>query len=364
MKPQLLGLALVVVFKSSAWILPRQHHLQLSSSSTREESHLSSTTAAAADLQEEEHSSVRILLCISYDGCRFTGWTAGNDPKNATTASTQVVLSSKSKPRPGFVRSVQGVLQQNLAKLYGNVPLDRVVVDGCSRTDKGVHAQGMVAQIYCLDDNRPLPMDLPKLMYTLNRMFPWDVRVTKAAYAPESFHPSLSSTSKTYQYRISHGALQDPTQWRSVWHVPRSNTALDLEQMREAARHFVGSHDFGAFRGAPRGKSDKEKRLRQSTICKIANASVEREETTSWSHAHAYLITIRGDRFLYKMVRFLVGSIVGVATDQLQVHDLERALQTGSRGNIQIECAPAHGLVLKEVEYDMDMDIDWQQPTR
>ena len=63
---------------------------------------------------------------------------------------------SKMEPRlKGYVRSVQGVLRGHLAKIYGNLDPQQIVVEGCSRTDKGVHARSMMAMIYGLH-NDPL----------------------------------------------------------------------------------------------------------------------------------------------------------------------------------------------------------------
>jgi tRNA U38,U39,U40 pseudouridine synthase TruA len=54
------------------------------------------------------------------------------------------------EPKQGFVRPVEGVIRTHLAKLYGNIDPNRIIVEGCSRTDKGVHALQMMAHIYCL----------------------------------------------------------------------------------------------------------------------------------------------------------------------------------------------------------------------
>ena len=97
------------------------------------------------------------LLRISYDGTRFTGWSAANDDNS----NGEMLISSKVRRRrrrrrgslvalpPGQVRSVQGVLRQNLAKLYGNVDPKRIVLDGSSRTDKGVRTKKTSA-VFCI----------------------------------------------------------------------------------------------------------------------------------------------------------------------------------------------------------------------
>ena len=165
--------------------------------------------------------------------------------------------SRRNRNRPsssrGLVRSVEGEISFALAKLYGNVPLSCIQVEGCSRTDRGVHARQMIAQIYCLkcstdedtdlfsipgkavghpnspfDSNfKPLPFDsdLAKLTFTLNKMLPPDVRVIDVSPTPmmsrvsqtRPFHPSLDTMNKTYQYTFSVGELHDPVRRRYVY---------------------------------------------------------------------------------------------------------------------------------------------------
>jgi tRNA pseudouridine38-40 synthase len=343
------------------------------------------------------------VLRISYDGGRFTGWSAANDSKeeeagNVTSTTDAfpplMVHTGRKRQRKarkagggGFVRSVQGVVQTNLAKLYGNVDPERIVVEGCSRTDKGVHARSMIAQIYCLsqakdysemepsipgkrlphplhasDDTyfEPLPMTLSKLSYCLNRMLPADIRVLEIAPTPTvlsagglPFHPTLSSTCKTYCYTFSVGPFHDPTQYRQVWHTGKS---LCLDPIQEACTVLQGRHDFASFQGAARGSDDKRKRNDQNSVCELNDISFT--HVSSWLQTDTYTVTLTGDRFLYKMVRFLVGALVAVGKNQLTVQDIRDALETGNRGDMTWECAPSHGLVLQDVNYN-DI-IDWE----
>jgi tRNA pseudouridine38-40 synthase len=346
-------------------------------------------------------SLTTVVLRISYDGGRFSGWSAANDPKeeadNTYTAvefPPLLVNTGRKRRRRalkaaggGAVRSVQGVVQSNLAKIYGNVDPERIVVEGCSRTDKGVHARSMIAQIYCLSDEKdysqadspipgkrlphprhatddtffePVPMTLSKLSFCLNRMLPADIRVLAIAPTPDvpssgsdlPFHPTLSSTSKTYCYTLSTGPFHDPTQYRRVWHT---RDGLCLDNIREACAVFQGRHEFASFQGAARGSDDKRKRLHQNSVCHLSHVSVT--HTSSWLQTDTYTVTVTGDRFLYKMVRFLVGALVAVGRNQLTTDDIVHVLESGNRGNVTWECAPSHGLMLHDVHYDDH--IDW-----
>lgn len=345
-----------------------------------------------------------IVLRISYDGGRFSGWSAANDPKEDvnngsdtdTTLEFPPLLVNTGRKRRrralkaaggGAVRSVQGVVQSNLAKIYGNVDPERIVVEGCSRTDKGVHARSMIAQIYCLSQTKdysqaessipgkrlphprhasddtffePLPMTLSKLSFCLNRMLPADIRVLAMAPTPDvvsgndlPFHPTLSSTNKTYCYTLSVGPFHDPTQYRRDWHT---GEILCLNNIVEACTVFEGRHNFASFQGAARGSDDKRKRQDQNSVCDLSHVSFT--HTSSWLQTETYTVTVTGDRFLYKMVRFLVGALVAVGRNQLTPEDIVRVLESGNRGNMTWECAPSHGLMLHDVNYDDH--IDWQ----
>lgn len=381
------------------------------------------TVAERSSADTTEARLTTALLQISYDGAHFSGWSAANDSGNATVPPLDSIdpgpppfaagrrrRRGRNRRARGFVRSVQGVLRTNLAKLYGNADPARVVVEGCSRTDRGVHATGAVLQFYCLTDEgaaaiaqqgatalpppvgqpsipgkrtphprnatdascfAPIPRDLSQLVFALNRMC-WDIQVTAFAPTPSDdddarsrpFHPTLSARSKTYRYRFSVGPMHDPTQRRLVWHVGdsvdgESANWSSKEAVRQACSCLQGRHDFAAFRGAARGPDDKRRRIDQDTVCTIHSITIE--EAATWQNTTTFTLEVKGDRFLYKMVRFLVGAVVAVGQDKLSVDDVDRLLETGVRRENEFECAPAHGLVLHDVEYDPP--IEWHPAT-
>lgn len=364
------------------------------------------------DVDEDTHLSTRqkltsALLQISYDGRHFTGWSAANDPKVEpyaqpqplpTVQSQAIVKASRRRRRnkgSGFVRSVQGVLRSNLAKLYGNIEPNRVIIEGCSRTDKGVHATGMVAQFYVLKQNyysvdyelssiqQPsipgkrtphpwnatddslfeyIPRSLEDLTFALNRMC-HDIQIR--AYAPIPckrtnttndipFHPTRSARWKVYRYTFSVGKIHDPTQHRWVWHATNS---IDKGKVERACQIMQGTHDFAAFQGAARGSDEKMKRKQRGTRCTIDQATIE-----TISHWHnlttTFQLEIKGDRFLYKMVRFLVGALVAIGNDKLELNEFENMIKTGSRNGRKFPCAPSHALTLQKVVYNGP--IDWE----
>ena len=397
-----------------------------------------------------------ILLRISYDGRHFTGWSSSNDDyhhsqelvqvttTNSTSRNSVVDVtkendvwkrpkrrsrryrhlpldilppgkSSSKNMKSGYVRSVQGVLQQQLAKLYGNVPISSIIVDGCSRTDKGVHATCMIAQIYCLsaptttnaststatymqnsdtitateiaslsmsipgkriphpyngtDPNpcfKSIPTAIPTLITSLNRMLYPDMQVMAYAHIPVvqqgriPFHPTLSAHRKTYTYTFSIGPMCDPTQHRTVWYIGHADQC-NIDMIRNASQCLVGQHDFNAFTGAPRSKSDVIKRQsgQYNTTCYIEAINITKR-TDVWTNQNTistYTVHIIGDRFLYKMIRFMIGAMIAVGKGQLSIDDIHDMLLIGQRRK-EFECAPAHALTLHDVQYNVP--VHWQ----
>jgi tRNA U38,U39,U40 pseudouridine synthase TruA len=294
----------------------------------------------AADITEGDAGNCNAILTsavlkIAYDGTHFRGWTGSshrnNSTKHKSTSHDKQTRRQSRRSRTlqrkgsGFIkgsdsiRTVEQALKISLAKLYGNVPPDNVMFDSCSRTDAGVHATSLIAQFYCLSHNRedfdidvtsnntwaqlrphsptdtnflPLPFDLSKLIFVLNRMLPPDVRVIASSPVPIvqgntptrgfqdvnqlnvqfdsssqtalPFHPTLHVKSKTYTYQFSVGPVQDPIRSQYVWHLDgSSNRAVGmngkkfcLKRAVEAASVFVETiqpRDYSAFRSAFRG---------------------------------------------------------------------------------------------------------------
>jgi len=420
---------LLVWWPSICWSFQRQHcKIVVKPAAT----FLSLRAQRDDDLNPIVSIPTTAILRLSYDGTRFTGWSAANDSAaNVNEMAPPVTLSKRNRRRKnandeslpkGFVRSVEGVVRTHLAKLYGNVNPRRIVVEGCSRTDRGVHAKGMIAQVYCLkseilneldrndgsgenpaiscsvpgkrlphptssyDDSYfvPLPMggNLSRLAFTLNRMRPPDVQVTGIAPLPEvpessslPFHPTLSSQSKRYEYRLLVGAFADPLMARAAWYV---GDTMDIDNMHEGCKILVGSHDFSAFQGVPRGQEEKKKYRMDlddpdANRCTLLRVDIEEDPEPSAAYflgvspsVRSYRVIVEGDRFLYKTVRFLVGALVAVGAGKLDCDDLRRALETKSwgitgqeSGRKEFQCAPAHGLVLTSVDYG-SLHIDWK----
>ncbi len=240
-------------------------------------------------------------LLISYDGTRYHGWEA----------------------KPDAEMTIQGKLESVLEKMAG-AP---VKVIGAGRTDAGVHARGMVANVH-LDTE----MSEDKIRNYLNRYLPEDICVLEVKAASERFHARYNATGKTYRYSCYSGPLK-PVFNRKYVCVLENEPNLEL--MRKAAAYLTGEHDFASFCGNPR--------MKKSTVCNITSIEITR--------SGAYLnFTYQGDRFLRYMVRILTGTLLEVGSGKRSPESMEAVLAAKKRSEAGY-LMPPQGLCLMEVRY-------------
>lgn len=246
-------------------------------------------------------------LLIQYDGTDFHGWQVQEN-----------------------TRTVQGELQRVLSLLEDS----EIGVAGSGRTDAGVHAEGQVASVKLARSFTP-----DKLRGAINGNLWRDLRILIVEKAADDFHARFSARGKTYVYRVINAPVISPFWTRYAHHEARP---LDISKMNEAARFFLGKHDWTAFSSA---NSDAQSRVRT-----ITDFSVE----SSWdSRANASIIefTISGDGFLRYMVRSIVGTMLEVGRGEKDSDTIQTAIISGDRGLAGVT-APPNGLTLLKVFYD------------
>lgn len=231
---------------------------------------------------------------------------------------------------------MQGVLQDALGVLLRAEP-PRVQVAG--RTDAGVHARGQVAHV-------DLPAERatdPLLLRRLNGLLPEDVRVRRAALAPDGFDARFSALSRTYRYRVADGAEHvDPLRRRDVLSWPRP---LDLAQLRAACPPLLGEHDFAAY---------CKRREGATTVRALLDLDWARGDDG------VLVMTIRADAFCHSMVRSVVGAMLAVGEGRRPA-DWPGSLLASSSRATEVAVAPPHGLVLEHVAYPPDDQLRARQ---
>jgi tRNA pseudouridine38-40 synthase len=247
----------------------------------------------------------RCALLVEYDGTEYAGW---QRQLNAPT--------------------VQEVLENAIAKITSR---ETATVIGSGRTDRGVHGFGQVAHT-----DLPPTCSIPErqIAKAINSVLPPDVRVREAKFVSDRFHARFQAKRREYRYTIVEG-----------YSVFRRHTAWCLSRpfspdiMREAAEIFCGNHDFTTF---SKYNPDTEK-----YVCNVEQAVWNEVESGIWR------FTIAADRFVYGMVRAIVGATMEAAMHKRSVGDLREALRHQDRA-LTSPLAPPEGLVLWRVSYDND----------
>ena len=243
-----------------------------------------------------------LKVCIAYNGAAYHGFQRQN---NAVT--------------------VQQTVEEKMSKLVGQP----VTINGCSRTDTGVHAR----QFYFNSKiSNTIPCD--GFVKGMNSLLPDDIAVLSCEDADEDFHARFCSKGKEYVYIVSNTPQRDVFSRNLVLHYP---AALDERVMDKAAKLFIGEHDFAAF-----CKAEAKEHLK-STVRTVYDFNVARD-------GDKIIFTVSGNGFLHNMVRIMVGTLIYVNEGKRTENDILRSLESGYRETAG-KTIPPEGLYLNKVFY-------------
>ena len=216
-------------------------------------------------------------------------------------------------------RTVQGVLEDGLERIVGR----RVVTHAAGRTDAGVHAKGQVVSFRMPDSWRS-----DDLQRALNAVTDADLWIAQVGAAPQGFHARKHASARRYRFFLGcDPAAASPFRFPYEWALPAD---VDFEALAESAKLILGTHDFRAFAAVGQEKPHYR--------CNVA-VSEWRERPAG----EGFTFTIEADRFLHRMVRFLVGSMIEIARGRRPLADMEMLL--GRTDNQRTSSpAPAQGL--------------------
>lgn len=244
----------------------------------------------------------RVKATVAYDGTNFAGY----------------------QLQPGL-RTVQSEIDKALMKIHKDKKAHTVA---SGRTDSGVHANGQV-----LHFDTPLSLPPDRWQMALNVLLPTDIRIVGVMYVDEDFHARYSATGKTYVYKWSYAEVHSPFERNYSVHLGRSKP--DVEKMKEAATHLVGTHDFTSYCSSKTATSNRVRTIRLLTLEQRGNELI---------------MTVEGDGFLYNMVRTIAGMLFAVGIGRYTPTDIKKILELKDR-QAAGKTAPAHGLYLEEVTY-------------
>jgi tRNA pseudouridine38-40 synthase len=215
-------------------------------------------------------------------------------------------------------------IQEALEKAFTTVTRMPCRIIGAGRTDAGVHARAQGAHIE-LD----AAIDVSESELSVNALLPTDIAVYHLQPADEKFHARFSALSRRYRYSMC--PRKRPLLFKRVWMVFYE---VDWKRVEEDSAALIGTHDFSTFCATGSGV--------QHARCSVTHAGLS-------SEGDLKIFTIEANRFVYTMVRSIIGTLVDIGrghitdsfADLLASRDRRRAGMT----------APACGLVLDNVLY-------------
>ena len=242
-----------------------------------------------------------LFFKITFDGSQFHGWQIQND-----------------------LRTVQRELKNAFKNLTG----EDVTINGCSRTDAGVHALE-----YCFNvkTNTTIPCD--SFPVALSSFLTPEILVLSCEEVHNGFNAQFDAVSKEYEYVFLNTKDLSPFLYKKVCHYKYKE--LDENLLNEACQFFLGEHDFSAFCASGATVVSK--------VRTIYSASVRRE-------GDKVIFKVRGNGFLYNMVRIMAGTLLYVAEGKIKKEDILNIIESGDRKNAGVTAIP-DGLYLRKVFY-------------
>lgn len=246
----------------------------------------------------------RYKAIIAYDGTNFNGF----------------------QKQPNG-RTVQEEIEKTLTKMANG---KEITIFGSGRTDAGVHAMGQVIH-FDYPEKRPLE----RMRFALDTQSPEDIAIKEVDIVSEDFHARYLVKEKTYQFRVDIGKPRSPFRRHYASYFPY---LVDVEKIQRALPDLLGTHDFTSFCASGSSIEDK--------VRTIYEAKLEVNET-----GDELLFTFRGNGFLYKMIRILVGTLLKIGNGRLPEDSIPEIIAKKDR-NVAGPTAHPEGLYLYEVKYE------------
>ncbi|MBR5233062.1 MAG: tRNA pseudouridine(38-40) synthase TruA [Clostridia bacterium] len=241
-----------------------------------------------------------LRLWLKYNGTAYHGWQI---QENADT--------------------VQGQLEEAAEQIF----CEKISVNGCSRTDAGVHANE-----FCCNFRTDKQMPCETVVKALNAKLPLDIVVLRCEEVPLEFHARFDTKSKEYIYKIWNSELRNPFLLDTVFQYIYK---LNESELDKAAKDFIGTYDYSAFCASGSSVHDK--------VRTVFDASVTRE-------GDMIIFKVSGDGFLYNMVRIMVGTLIYINEGKIGKDDIKDIILSLDRNKAGKTVSP-EGLYLNKVNY-------------
>lgn len=245
--------------------------------------------------------------------------------KNYAGSQIQLAKNGTVETKP----TIQGELEKAISTLIGvnnskQIRTIKTIFSG--RTDAGVNAR---AQVVHFDTDKEFVAS--KFIKSINKLLPHDISVSAIEKTDRNFHSQMSAKQRHYEYRFVNRNIKNAFDGDLM----RVEKEVDIERMSKALKYLEGEHDFKAFKNS--GVENP------NTICKITRATCRREKDL-------VIIELSANRFLYNMVRNIVGTLLMIEKDNLEPEMMKEILESKDRNKAGKKISP-YGLTLVKIEY-------------
>ena len=194
------------------------------------------------------------------------------------------------------------------------------------RTDRGVNSLGQTVHF-----DLPKTIVASKFEYSLNEVLPDDISVSDLREVEKTFHAQKSAKWRSYRFEFINRRCKNAFDGDLM----RVKFPLNIDRMKKSLSYLEGEHDFSAFKSSGT--------LNPSKICLIKSATCKRV-------GDKVVIEIKGNRFLYNMVRTIVGTLLNIEGHNLEPEHMQKVLKSLDRRKAG-QCVSPFGLTLVDVEY-------------
>ena len=224
------------------------------------------------------------------------------------------------KKMPNSAKTVT-TIQDELEKAISTLTKTKTKTIFSGRTDAGVHAKGQTAHF-----ETELELNPSKFINSLNGILPNTISVKELRKVPKTFHAQKSARARYYRYTIANRAQ------RSAWdaHCLLVRYPLDIKRMNQALSYLIGEHDFTSFK--------KVRTNNPAKICNMYKAEAVKEGDFVY-------IDFIADRFLYNMIRSIVGTLLWIERKSLAPETLRDILEARDKTKAGSTISP-EGLTL------------------
>lgn len=225
--------------------------------------------------------------------------------------------------------TIQGELEKAISTLiFGDTENKnrQVKTIFSGRTDRGVNSQGQVVHF---DTDKSIVAS--KFVYQLNEILPKEISVSDLIEVDGRFHAQKSAKRRFYRFVFINRKCKNAFDGDLM----RVKFPIDIERMQKALNYILGEHDFTSFKSSGT--------LNPSKVCFIEKADCRKV-------GDKVIIDIVGNRFLYNMVRTIVGTLLEIEGHNLPAERMEQVLMACDRREAGQTVSP-YGLTLVKVEY-------------